>query len=46
LGLAVSARIVEKHGGMLRYHTKLNEGTTFEIVLPELESHGTTHTVD
>jgi signal transduction histidine kinase len=34
LGLAIAARIVEKHGGLLRYRTELNRGTTFEIVLP------------
>jgi signal transduction histidine kinase len=34
LGLAIAARIVEKHGGLLRYRTEINRGTTFEIVLP------------
>ena len=34
LGLAIAARIVEKHDGLLRYRTELNQGTTFEIVLP------------
>ncbi|MGO8678358.1 MAG: sensor histidine kinase [Limisphaerales bacterium] len=34
LGLAIAARIVEKHGGVLRYKTEPNRGTTFEIVLP------------
>ena len=34
LGLAIAARIVEKHGGLLRYKTEANRGTTFEIVLP------------
>jgi signal transduction histidine kinase len=37
LGLAVSARIVEKHGGLLRYETEVNHGTTFEVVLPAVE---------
>ncbi len=37
LGLAIAARIVEKHGGLLRYKTEANRGTTFEIVLPSLE---------
>jgi signal transduction histidine kinase len=37
LGLAIAARIVEKHGGMLRYETEVNRGTTFEIVLPRVE---------
>ena len=39
LGLAIAARIVEKHGGLLRYKTEVNRGTIFEIVLPELEEH-------
>ena len=34
LGLSIAARIVEKHGGLLRYETKLNQGTVFEIVVP------------
>jgi signal transduction histidine kinase len=34
LGLAIAAGLVAKHGGLLRYHTRLNHGTTFEIVLP------------
>jgi signal transduction histidine kinase len=41
LGLAISARIMEKHGGLLRYETKLNAGTTFEVVVPEVASDGT-----
>lgn len=39
LGLAMSARIVSKHGGLLRYQTKTNQGTTFEIVLPAPTFH-------
>jgi signal transduction histidine kinase len=46
LGLAISARIVEKHGGLLRYQTKLNEGTTFEVVVPEVQHDATEHTAD
>jgi signal transduction histidine kinase len=34
LGLPISARIIEKHGGALEYHTQLGHGTTFGIVLP------------
>jgi len=34
LGLAVSARIVEKHGGALRFQSQVQRGTTFGIVLP------------
>lgn len=38
LGLPIAARIVEKHGGMLRYQTQPGRGTTFGVVLPrELE---------
>ncbi len=38
LGLAIAARIVEKHGGILRYQTSLNHGTTFGVVLPLAKS--------
>lgn len=34
LGLSIAARIVEKHGGALRFQTAANRGTTFGIVLP------------
>lgn len=40
LGLAIAARIIEKHGGILRYETEVNHGTTFEILLPLLEDYG------
>jgi signal transduction histidine kinase len=33
LGLPIAARIVEKHGGMLRYQTRPGHGTTFGVVL-------------
>jgi signal transduction histidine kinase len=46
LGLAVSSRIVEKHGGLLRYETEVNRGTTFEIVLPAVEDDASEHTID
>jgi signal transduction histidine kinase len=36
LGLSIAAQIVEKHGGTLRYDTKLGVGTRFCIVLPEI----------
>jgi len=39
LGLATAARIIEKHGGSLRYTTQVNHGTTFEILLPEAKDH-------
>ncbi|HTP69317.1 MAG TPA: ATP-binding protein [Dongiaceae bacterium] len=34
LGLAVSKRIVEQHGGVLEVQSKVKEGTQFAIVLP------------
>jgi signal transduction histidine kinase len=46
LGLAIAARIVEKHGGVLRYRTELNRGTTFEIVLPRTAEHATENTAN
>jgi signal transduction histidine kinase len=41
LGLPIAARIVEKHGGELRYQTELNRGTTFSVVLPRWNEHET-----
>jgi len=41
LGLPIAARIVEKHGGELRYQTQLHRGTTFAIVLPRANEHET-----
>lgn len=38
LGLPIAARIVEKHGGLIQYQTKLGEGTTFSILLPHANS--------
>jgi signal transduction histidine kinase len=46
LGLAIAARIVEKHGGLLRYETEADHGTTFEVVLPEIEHDATTNSAD
>ena len=46
LGLAISARIVEKHGGVLQYDTRLNHGTTFEIIVPEIENDATEHSAN
>ena len=34
LGLSIAARIIEQHGGALRYKTEIGSGTTFGIVLP------------
>jgi signal transduction histidine kinase len=36
LGLSIAARIVEKHGGLLQYKTRVNHGTTFMMVLPSV----------
>ncbi len=46
LGLPIAARIVEKHGGELRYHTELRRGTTFSIVLPRVPKDETENTPD
>jgi signal transduction histidine kinase len=34
LGLSIAVRIIEQHGGALRYKTEIGRGTTFGIVLP------------
>ena len=34
LGLSVSLGIVQKHGGEIKVSSKLNEGTTFTVLLP------------
>lgn len=41
LGLPIAARIVEKHGGQLHYHTERNRGTTFTVVLPRADEDET-----
>jgi signal transduction histidine kinase len=41
LGLPISARIVEKHGGVMEYQTQPNQGTTFTIILPKPSTHET-----
>jgi signal transduction histidine kinase len=46
LGLPIAARIVEKHGGQLRYQTQLNRGTTFAIVLPHAHEHEPKNSAD
>jgi signal transduction histidine kinase len=43
LGLAIAARIVGKHGGLLRYQTQLHRGTTFEILLPVTDDYVATN---
>ena len=37
LGLPISARIIDRHGGRLDFETELDHGTTFRIVLPSYE---------
>jgi len=39
LGLPIALRIVEKHGGKLRYQTAPNRGTTFRVALPEINNN-------
>ena len=34
LGLAIVKRILESHGGQIEVQSRLNEGTTFDILLP------------
>jgi len=34
LGLSIAARIIEGHGGVLKFETRPGAGTTFSIVLP------------
>jgi signal transduction histidine kinase len=38
LGLSIAARIVQKHGGVLQYQTQVNRGTTFGILLPQVNT--------
>ena len=39
LGLPIAARIIERHGGDIRYKTKPGAGTTFSIILPLAQSY-------
>jgi signal transduction histidine kinase len=43
LGLPIAARIVEKHGGELRYETEPHRGTTFSLILPRIPDHEAQH---
>ncbi|OEK07477.1 PAS domain-containing protein [Roseivirga misakiensis] len=36
LGLVIVKQFVEMHGGTINYKTKVNEGTTFTVTLPDL----------
>ncbi len=38
LGLPISARIIERHGGTLDFETQAGQGTIFRIVLPAREA--------
>lgn len=40
LGLSIASRIVEKNGGLLRFQTLVNCGTTFGVVLPRVPDPG------
>ena len=37
LGLPIAARIVERHQGALQYQTRIDHGTTFGIILPQVK---------
>ncbi len=41
MGLAISRSIVEAHGGRLWVESRLNQGTVFQLTLPETEDVGT-----
>lgn len=34
LGLSIAARIIERHGGVIKFQTKPQQGTVFSILLP------------
>ena len=34
LGLSIALGIVEQHGGVIRLHSVVNEGTMFEVIVP------------
>jgi signal transduction histidine kinase len=39
LGLSICYGIIEAHGGRIEVESRLNEGTTFRVLLPVLSSH-------
>ena len=41
VGLSICKKIVEKHNGYITAHSKLNEGSNFVIMLPELQPKAT-----
>jgi two-component system nitrogen regulation sensor histidine kinase GlnL len=38
LGLSISFRLVESHGGQLRYHPNDTQGACFQVILPESQT--------
>ncbi|MEO0250478.1 MAG: ATP-binding protein, partial [candidate division WOR-3 bacterium] len=39
LGLSICYGIIEAHGGRIEVESKVNEGTTFRVILPILSPH-------
>ncbi len=37
LGLVIVKQFVEMHGGTISYQSKMNKGTTFKVVIPDLD---------
>jgi signal transduction histidine kinase len=46
LGLPIASRIIEMHGGELRYETELQRGTTFQVILPRVHDHESQNSPD
>jgi signal transduction histidine kinase len=46
LGLPIATRIIEMHGGELRYETELQRGTTFQVILPRVHDHESQNSPD
>jgi signal transduction histidine kinase len=46
LGLPIAARIMEKHGGTIRYKTNSDGGAAFSILLPHVDEHETERITD
>lgn len=40
LGLATTRRIIQQHGGSIRFHSELGKGTSFQIRLPQAPGKG------